>query len=340
MDKRELISFIIPCYNSTHTIAPVVQEIKDMMETDLIRYDYEIILVNDGSPDGTTFDAIREIVAREEHVSGVNLARNFGQPSAVMAGMNKAEGDYIVCGDDDGQTPYNEFPALMAKIEEGYDVVEAKYAVREKRSLFRVIGTFLNEGMATWLIAKPKGLELTTYWVTRRYVADEMISYQNPYPYLGGLMLRTTQNACNVDVSHRERLSGKSGYSIKKMIELWLNGFTNFSVKPLRLMAVIGIIIAIFGFLLGIYYIVHKLIDPGVSGGFSSIMSVMLFMFGVVLFFMGLIGEYVGRIYISLNNAPQFVIKDYIKSEQGALDERENEIGVRRLSTAGAERGR
>ncbi len=339
MEKRETISFVIPCYNSTNTIGTVVQEIREMMLTQLTNYDYEIVLVNDGSPDGTTFDAIKHIVENEDHVKGINLARNFGQPSAVMAGLNKTVGDYVVCGDDDGQTPFNEFPVLMQKIEEGYDVVEAKYAVREKRSLFRRIGTFLNEGMATWLIAKPKGLELTTYWVTRRYVANEMITYHNPYPYLGGLMLRTTQNACNVDVSHRERLSGKSGYSIKKMIELWLNGFTNFSVKPLRVMTVFGMIIAILGVMLGIYYILHKLITPDVSSGFSSIMSVMLFMFGVVLFFMGLIGEYVGRIFISLNNAPQFVVKEYIRSERGTIDERENEVGVRRVSAAGAERG-
>ncbi len=315
--EKEVISFVIPCYNSTHTIATVVEEIKTVMRTELIRYDYEIILVNDGSPDGTTFDAIKEIVSRESNVKGINLARNFGQPSAVMAGLNKTVGDYVVCGDDDGQTPFLELPALMQKIEEGYDVVEARYAVREKRSLFRSFGTVLNEGMATWLISKPKGLELTTYWVTRRYVVDEMIAYQNPYPYLGGLMMRTTQNVCNVDVSHRERLSGKSGYSLKKMIELWLNGFTNFSVKPLRIMTVFGILIAFFGFALGIYYIIHKLVNPAVSGGFSSIMSVMLFMFGVVLFFMGLIGEYVGRIFISLNNAPQFVIKEFIDGNDG-----------------------
>lgn len=341
MEKRETISFVIPCYNSTNTVGAVVDEIHTVMRTDLGCYDYEIILVNDGSPDGTTFDAIREIVSRDDHVKGINLARNFGQPSAVMAGLNKTVGDYVVCGDDDGQTPFLELPALMEKIEEGYDVVEARYAVREKRSLFRRIGTGLNEGMATWLIAKPKGLELTTYWVVRRYVADEMIAYRNPYPYLGGLMLRTTQNACNVDVSHRERLSGKSGYNLKKMIELWLNGFTNFSVKPLRLMTVFGVIIAILGFLMGIYYIVHKILNPNVSGGFSSIMSVMLLMFGVILFFMGLIGEYVGRIYISLNRAPQFVIKEYIgEKEKSEAANETTESGIRRVSSVGAESGK
>jgi len=319
--KREKISFVIPCYNSTHTIGSVVQEIKEVMQTVLVRYDYEIVLVNDGSPDGTTYGAIMDIVKSEDNIKGINLARNFGQPSAVMAALNHTTGDYVVCGDDDGQTPFNELPKLMEKIEEGYDLVEAKYAVREKRSLFRRLGTLANEGMATWLIAKPKGLELTTYWVTRRFVVDQMIAYPNSYPYLGGLMLRATQTACNVNVTHRERLSGKSGYNLKKMIELWLNGFTSFSVKPLRIMSVIGIIVAILGLFYGLFVIISKLVDPSINAGYSSIMAIMLFMFGVLFFFMGIIGEYVGRIYISLNKAPQFVVRQYNESENFRSEE-------------------
>lgn len=315
-NNREKISFVIPCYNSTNTIACVVEEIKEVMTGEMSGYDYEIVLVNDGSPDGTTYGAILDIVKKEKYIKGINLARNFGQPSAVMAALNQTVGNYVVCGDDDGQTPFNELPKLFAKIEEGYDLVEARYATREKRSLFRKLGTLMNEGMATWLIAKPKGLELTTYWVVKRFVVDEMIAYPNSYPYLGGLMLRATQNACNVDVSHRARLSGSSGYSLKKMMELWLNGFTAFSVKPLRLMSVIGVIVAVLGFIYGIITIVKKLIEPAMVVGYSSIMSVNLFMFGVLFFFMGLIGEYVGRIYISLNRAPQFVIKDYKESDE------------------------
>lgn len=313
---REKISFVIPCYNSSHTIADVVEEIKKVMSDDMSSYDYEIVLVNDSSPDGTTYQAILDIVKKEKYIKGVNLARNFGQPSAVMAALNQTVGDYVVCGDDDGQTPFDELPQLFAKIEEGYDLVEARYATREKRSLFRKLGTIMNEGMATWLIDKPKGLELTTYWVVRRFVVDEMITYPNSYPYLGGLMLRATQNACNVDVSHRERISGSSGYNFKKMIELWLNGFTSFSVKPLRLMSLVGMIVAAIGFIYGIVTVIRKFTDPAMVAGYSSIMSINLFMFGVLFFFMGLIGEYVGRIYISLNKAPQFIIKDYKESDE------------------------
>lgn len=313
--KREKISFVIPCYNSTHTIKNVVQEIKEVMQKELCQYDYEIVLVNDGSPDGTTYGAILDIVRTEHFMKGINLARNFGQPSAVMAALHHVTGDYIVCGDDDGQTPFDELPKLLEKIEEGYDLVEAKYAVREKRSLFRRIGTMLNEGMATWLIEKPKKLELTTYWVVRRFVVNEMIRYTNSYPYLGGLMLRVTQNACNVSVSHRERISGKSGYSLRKMMELWLNGFTSFSAKPLRMMSALGFITAVVGFIYGTFTIINKIMDPAIPVGYSSIITVMLLMFGIILFFMGLTGEYVGRIYIALNRAPQYVIKDYQESD-------------------------
>jgi len=315
-EKKEKISFVIPCYNSTNTVEKVVEEIESVMADNMASYSYEIILVNDGSPDGTTFDAIKRITETHVNIKGIDLSRNFGQPSAVMAGLNQTDGDYVVCGDDDGQTPFDELPKLFKKIEEGYDLVEAKYAVREKRSLFRKFGTLMNEGMATWLISKPPGLELTTYWVVKRFVVDEMIAYPNPYPYLGGLMLRATQNACNVDVRHRERLSGKSGYNIRKMIELWVNGFTSFSVKPLRLMTWIGMMVAVIGFAFGIYAIINKILNPGLPVGYSSLMSVNLFMFGVLFFFMGILGEYVGRIYISLNRSPQFVIKEYTESDK------------------------
>ncbi len=313
--KKELISFVIPCYNSTNTISSVIEEINGMMANALSDYDYEIILVNDCSPDGTTFNKITELAQNDKKIKGLNLARNFGQPSAVMAGLHFAKGDYIVCGDDDGQTPFNEFPKLLDKIKEGYDIVEAKYSVREKRSLFRKLGTVANESMATSLISKPKGLELTTFWCIRRFVADEMLKYENPYPYLGGLMLRVSKNACNVSVSHRERLSGKSGYSLSKMINLWLNGFTNFSIKPLRFATISGFIVAFIGFVYGIVVVIRKLLNPSIPAGYASTLAIILFLFGFSFLFMGLIGEYVGRIYISLNRQPQFIIKEKINMD-------------------------
>ncbi len=312
MEKRELVSFVIPCYNSTRTIGIVTEEITKTMNEKMSQYDYEIILVNDCSPDGTTYHTIKELAEKDKHIRGIDLARNFGQPSAVMAALNYVQGDYIVCGDDDGQTPFSDLPILFDKLNEGYDVIEAKYAQREKRSLFRKLGTFMNESMATWLINKPKGIVLTTYWVIRRFVADEMIKYPNSYPYLGGLMMRATQKVTNVDIVHRPRLEGKSGYSIKKMLDLWLSGFTSFSVKPLRVTTVFGVILAFAGVIAGIVTIIRKIVDPSILAGYSSLMAVMLLLFGVLFVMLGMLGEYVGRIYISLNNAPQFVIRQKV----------------------------
>lgn len=308
--KKEKFSFVIPCYNSTNTIGNVVDEIETMMKKDMSNFDYEIILVNDCSPNGTTYDKICEISKSNNHVKGICLARNFGQPSAVMAGLNHATGDYIVCGDDDGQTPFSEFPRLFAKIEEGYDAVEAKFATHEKRSVFRKVGTIMNESMATWLINKPRDLVLTTYWVIKKFVRDEMIKYPNSYPYLGGLIMRSTQNVCNVEFTKRDRLKGKSGYSLSKMIALWMNGFTSFSVKPLRITTAIGILFAVIGILAGMVTVIRKLVDPSIAAGYSSLLAVMLFLFGIQFVMMGMIGEYVGRSYMSLNNTPQFIISE------------------------------
>ena len=315
MDK-ESISFILPCYNSTNTLRAVVDEIEGMMEENLSDYEFEIICVNDCSPDKTTYSKIKEIASEDIHVKGLSLARNFGQPSAVMAGMHYATGDYIVCGDDDGQTPFNEFPKLFEKIREGYDIVEANYAIREKRSLFRKFGTFMNEEMANCLINKPSGLVLTTYWCIRRFIAQEMLKYENPYPYLGGLILRCSKNACNVMVTHRERLSGKSGYSIKKMLSLWTNGFTNFSVKPLRVATISGMVLCFISFCFTAFTIVQKFVGD-VPSGYPTIICLMLFGFGINFVFLGLIGEYVGRIFISLNCAPQFLVKEKINISGG-----------------------
>ena len=312
--NKEKISFVIPCYNSTNTLEAVVTEIEKMMTEQLPAYDFEIILVNDCSPDGTTYDKIKEIATQKPFVKGINLARNFGQPSAVMAAIHHAKGDYVVCGDDDGQTPFNEFPKLFAKIQDGYDVVEAKYDVRGKRSWIRMIGTRLNELMATWLINKPKGLELTSYWCIRKFIAEEILRYENPYPYIGGLLLRSSQNVCNVSVSQRKRLKGKSGYTFKKLIGLWINGFTSFSIIPLRITTVLGFLISLLGFCFGIHTFIKKLFTD-MPAGFATIVCLLLLFFGFSFLFLGIIGEYIGRIFISLNRSPQFLIKDKINIE-------------------------
>ncbi len=305
----QLVSFVIPCYCSEQTIGKVVEEINDAMRA-MPQYQYEIILVNDASPDNT-FGVIRRLCEGQKNVCGVNLAKNFGQHAALMAGFRYVHGDIIVCLDDDGQTPAAEVGKLLAGIEEGADVVYAKYA-HKQHSGFRNFGSKVNEWMARALLDKPKEISVSSYFAAKRFVIEEILRYSNPYPYVIGLVLRTTKKIVNVEVTHRAREVGTSGYTVGKLLALWFNGFTAFSVKPLRIATVIGMAFACIGFLYGIYTIIKKFVNPDVVIGFSAMMSATVFFGGVILLVLGIIGEYIGRIYISLNNSPQYVIRESI----------------------------
>ena len=306
---KQLISFVIPCYRSAQSIGGVVEEIETAMK-ELPAYRHEIILVNDASPDDT-FDVIRELCGANRHVCGMNLARNFGQHAALMAGFGYVRGDIVVCLDDDGQTPAKEVGKLLAGVEAGSDVVYAKY-VHKQHSAFRNLGSKINELMTRVMLGKPKELYISSYFAARRFVIEEMLRYQNPYPYVIGLVLRTTKKITNVEVTHREREIGTSGYTMGKLLGLWFNGFTAFSVKPLRIATVAGVLSACMGFVYGIYTIIKKFLNPDVVVGFSALMAALVFFCGLILLMLGIIGEYLGRIYISLNNSPQYVIRECV----------------------------
>ncbi len=307
------LSFVIPCYRSEHSVGNVIKDIVDTVESDG-RYDYEIICVNDCSPDGTWL-VLKELAANNPRMKILDLSRNFGQHSALMAGFHYVTGDIIVCLDDDGQNPPGQMFKLIDKLEEGYDLVSAKYT-KKKHSLIRKIGTKISFAMSSYLVGKPKDIDLNSYYVFRRYVLDEVIKYKNPYPFVHGLILRVTRNMANVEMEHCERQEGRSGYNLLKLFALWMNGFTAFSEKPLRIASISGCICAAFGFLFGIIIIIRKLIDPSIMMGYSSIMAVILFLCGIIMLFLGLLGEYIGRIYISINDAPQFAIRETINIER------------------------
>ena len=308
MDK---ISFVIPCYHSEHTIGGVVDEIVSTV-TAHGGYDYEIILINDNSPDNV-MNTITELSKANPRVKGLELSRNFGQHSAIMAGFTYLTGDIIVCLDDDGQTPANEMFKLIDKLDE-FDLVFAEYK-NKQHSGFRNFGSKVNDLMARWLLSKPKDLKIMSYFACKRYVVDEVLRYENPYPYMSGLLLRATRKVCNVEVNHRERVEGSSGYSMKKLLLLWINGFTSFSVKPLRFATFIGFLTAAVGFVFGIYVIIHKFVVPDSLMGWSSTMAAMLFIGGMIMLMLGMVGEYVGRIYLSINRSPQFVIRKKVGFE-------------------------
>lgn len=303
------ISFVIPCYRSARTIEGVVAEIQDTMAA-IPQYVYEIILVNDCSPD-ETFEVIKALRVRYNNITGISLARNFGQHAALMAGLRRAGGDIIVCLDDDGQTPADEVGKLLAGIENGSDVVYASYE-NKHHSAFRNFGTWMNDIMTRMMLGKPKELHLTSYFAAKRFVVDSMLRYENSYPYIIGLVLRATRNISNVPVNHRSREVGTSGYTMKKLLGLWFNGFTAFSILPLRIATITGVIFAGAGFIYGIYTVVKKFVNPQVPLGFSSLMAAVVFIGGMLMIMLGLIGEYIGRIYISINNSPQYVVKEEV----------------------------
>ena len=166
--------------------------------------------------------------------------------------------------------------------------------------------------MENWLIDKPKGIRLSTFFVARDFVIKEMIKYDQPYPFVIGLIARVTSNIANVEMDQKGRASGNSGYNFKKLLHLWLNGFTAFSIKPLRMASIIGFISSALGILSGIIIIIRKILDSSVMIGWSSVISVVLIMRGIIMCLLGLIGEYLGRIYMCINATPQYVIKEVI----------------------------
>lgn len=303
------ISFVIPCYRSEKTLTGVIDEIKTTMVE--IGHEYEIILVNDCSPDNT-FELIKKLASENDNILGIDLAKNFGQHCALMAGMRHTSGDVVVCLDDDGQTPANEVGKLLGKLDEGYDVCYASYG-KKQHSGFRNFGSKINELMTRIMLGKPKQLQVSSYFAVKRFVVDDMLKYEHSYAYVIGLVLRATKNVANVEVNHRARTEGTSGYTLAKLFSLWFNGFTAFSIKPLRIATGIGCFCACSGFLYGIFTIVKKFIlGAAVEAGFSALMSVLVFIGGMIMLMLGLIGEYVGRIYICMNNSPQYVIREKV----------------------------
>ena len=310
---KKLISIVIPCYRSETMIAGVVEDIEKEMKQLEEHYRYEIILVNDSSPDGT-FEEIRRLCQEKAYITGVNLARNFGQHAALMAGFRQMKGDYLVCMDDDGQTPASSIGELIRGLEEGRDVVYAKYE-HKHHNAFRNFGSRVNDWMLCFMLGKPKNLYISSFFAAKRFIVDEMLRYQNAFPYVIGLVLRATKNIKNVTVEHHDRRAGESGYTLGKLFSLWFNGFTSFSEKPLRIATMVGVGCAALGFLYGLYTIIKKLVNPLVPVGFSALMSAIVFIGGMLMLMLGLIGEYVGRMYICMNNAPQYVIREIVKNE-------------------------
>ena len=312
LSEVNLYSFVIPVFNGEATIEGVVARILRAFNGEPI----QIVLVDDGSHDSSARVCRELALNHREHVEFVELARNFGEHSAVLAGLAQSKGTMVAVLDDDGQNPPEELPGMFATlIQTGADVVYGKYMER-KHHWFRVAGSRFNDAVANVMLNKPKGLYLSSFKVMNRFIVNEIVKHRGPFPYIDGLICRTTRRLVQVEVSHDSRTSGKSNYNLRRLIRLWLNMFLGFSILPLRLTSLIGMIIAALSCIWLLIILVDKLwLSPNVTAGIPTVLAVIVLFSGFQLVALGMIGEYLGRVFLENNGQPQYVIRAIHKKE-------------------------
>lgn len=313
------LSIVIPVYNAEKTIAELCYRLIALLDSD---YLLQIVLVNDCSSDASD-TACKAVQSQYPSiVTYVRLSRNFGEHNAVMAGLNQVRGDYAVIMDDDFQNPPEEVPKLMEKIMEGYDVVYCQYHCRND-SLFRNFGSYLSGSMARIVLEKPASLYLSSFKAINRFLVDQMIIHKTPNPYIDAMVLQITRNIGVVEVRHDVRRTGQSGYSLKKLAALWGDMIVSYSLIPLRILAALGLVLSIVGVFSiceTIFRNVHPLLtDPT---DLEELSSITMFFRGFQLLATGIVGEYVGRIYVKLNQRPQFIIRELVNAESKISAER------------------
>ncbi len=303
-----LLSVCVPVYNAEATIEELVRAVR----RDLAGIELEIVLVNDGSRDRS--EEVCSRLARElDGLKFISLRRNFSEHNAVMCALNHCSGDYAAIIDDDFQNPPSEIPKLLAEATNGWDVVYSKYR-KKKHNLFRNLGSRFNDRVATWLLGKPRDLYLSSFKLIKRDVIDEIVKYKGPYPYVDGLILRVTNSIGSAYVEHNPRKVGRSNYTLGRLVGLWLNMFVNFSIKPLRLVTFAGMLLSTACVVLAVVFLVQKLVTPGEPLGWASTIVSVLFIGGVQMVFLGLVGEYLGKLYLDVNGTPQWVVKKKVYS--------------------------
>lgn len=307
-----MYSFVIPCYNSSESIRHVVELTMQEMEK-MNRREFEFVLVNDYSSSTKTMPVLKKLAEEYPCVTVLNLAKNAGQHNAIMAGLNYAKGDILIGMDDDMQTHPSQLPYLFEELEKGYDIVYGYYP-EKKHSAFRNFGSWVNYISVRILIGKPKELKTSSYWVARKFVRDSVIEYQAPYAYIQGLFLRTTRNISCIPIQHFQREEGESNYTFKRLLKLWSN-IIGFSITPLRLTEYCGFGLSLLSIIAAVVVLIRKILNPAMALGWPSLMIVICFFSGIQLMFLGLIGEYIGRMFLGLNRQPQYVIREVIRQE-------------------------
>lgn len=302
-----MYSIVIPCYKSSHTIRQVVTETSAKMN-EIGRTPFEFVLVDDCSPDdGETVRELHKLCEDFDNITVIELAINAGQHNAMMAGLNYAKGDAIISMDDDMQTHPSQLPVLFEEFDKGYDVVYGYYKDK-KHSGFRNFGSWFNYTTVRILIGKPKDMKTSSFWIIKKFVRDSIINYRTKYTYLQGLFLRTTRNISSVPVEHFERAYGQSGYTFSKLVKLWSN-IMGFSIVPLRIATRLGTVFAFLALVGALFVLIHKITHPTTQVGWASTMVAITFFSGLIMMFLGLIGEYVGRMFLASGHDPQFVVR-------------------------------
>ena len=308
------VSIVIPVYSSEDCLDELASKLTYVLKD--LGKSHEIILVNDGSPDNS-WEKITKLSKNYGKLKGINLRKNFGQDSAIMAGLNYSSGELIVIMDDDLQHDPADIPSLLSGLENGHDVCYA-YFNSKRQSWFKNLGSWFNDKVANVILKKPKEIYLSPYKAIKREIVDEIVKYDGPYPYVDGLLFRITRNITQVTVEHHERYAGKGNYNLIRSIRVWLKLATNFSLTPLRIATFLGFISSGIGLILSLYYIIQHFIGVEEPTGWPSLIVSVLFLGGIQLMAVGIIGEYVGRLFLYQSKQPQFVINDTI---EGSDDE-------------------
>ena len=314
-------SIVIPCYRSSHTVRDVVELTAEEFGR-LGIDDFEFVLVDDCSPDGgETIDVLRNLANEHTYVTAVELARNTGQHNAVMAGLAYAAGDIIITMDDDMQTHPSQLDKILSGLDDDHDVVYGYYEDK-KHSGFRNFGSWFTHMSVRILIGKPKDMKTSSYVAMKKFVRDSIIKYPAHYTQMQGLILRTVSPAriASVPIQHFDRAYGESGYTLKKLLSLWSN-IAGFSIVPLRFAQRFGVFTTMCGVLGLIWLLVRKIISKTKILGWTSTMMTIIIFSGIILITLGVVGEYVGRMFLTMGNYPQYVVREiYGKNQSEASD--------------------
>jgi glycosyltransferase involved in cell wall biosynthesis len=305
-EKIVLISLVIPVYNSSEFIEETVK----VIFRDFTGYDFEIILVNDGSPDNS-WSVIKQIASTHENITSINLSQNYGQHSAVLCGINNAKGDYLVTLDDDLQNPPKEIHKLITKIQEGYDIVFAVFE-QKKHASYRRLGSKLIGYFNAKIFNKPKDITLTNFRIFTKEIANQLSEYKTLYPYIPGLLLLQSRSIANVKTEHHSRKDGKSNYSLVKILKLVSRLLINYSSYPLKILTAIGTLITVISFLFGFITLVNAVLYGNSTPGWASIMIMMSFLNGILILMVGMIGIYVSRTLNQISYNKPYVIKEKV----------------------------